>query len=59
MKLNHIFPQTIGIAHYPDADHDAMRIAKHMNGTKPFIYNPHHDQHLDSVRYRLFVGRYD
>ena len=43
MKLNHIFPQTIGIAHYPDADHDAMKIAKHMNGTQPFIYNPHHD----------------
>ena len=41
MKINYIFPQTIGVAQYGKADDIAMRVAKHMNTSDNFLYNPH------------------
>ena len=41
MKFQHIFPQTLGIANYPDAPDLAMQVGRHMMQTESFIYKPH------------------
>ena len=41
MKIDYIFPQTIGVAQYGKADEIATRVAKHMNAADHFLYNPH------------------